>query len=101
LQFFHILIVVLFLGFGIYYLFIENSPVLAVHFLLISLYFFVTLYELRGRPFSRKIYLLLIALLVADGLMNMFIFPTSLLSGLFSFFFAFITWQTYQRLKKS
>jgi hypothetical protein len=75
-------------------------PVMAVHFLLISLYFFVTYSELRGRPFSKNVYLLVILLLVGDGIINMFINPTSLLSGVISFFFAFLAFKSYQRLKK-
>ncbi|MBA4495534.1 hypothetical protein ACFO25_02640 [Paenactinomyces guangxiensis] len=100
MQLFYILVIVLFLGFGIYYLFFGNSPAVAVHFLLIALYFFVTLFEFRRKPFSRNVYLLVILLLIADGIANLFIFRTSLLSGIVSIFFAFIAWQTYQRLKK-
>lgn len=96
---FHIIIVLLFLGMGIYYLFFANAPVEAIHYLLIALYFFVTMFEMRGRPFSKNIYLLVLILLVADGVINLFIFPVSLLSGIFSFFLAFLTWQTFRRLQ--
>jgi hypothetical protein len=99
-QAFHLVIVALFLIFGIYNLFVERMPVIAVHFLLVSLYFFVTYNELRGKPFSRPVYLLMILLLVADGIVNLFILPTSLLSGVISFFFAYLAWQSVQRLQR-
>jgi predicted membrane protein len=101
MQLFHILIVIMFLLFGVYQLFVEKLPVIAVHFLLVALYFFITYHEIKGNPFARPVYLIAIFLLVTDGIINLFIFPTSLLSGIISFFFAFLAWQSMQRLQKS
>jgi hypothetical protein len=98
LSLFYILTILLSLGFGVYHLFIRPVPEIAVHFLLIALYFFVTLFELKGKPFSRSVYLLLIWLLLADGIVNLFIFPT-LLSGMVSLFFALLAWRTVHRMK--
>ncbi|WP_124728209.1 hypothetical protein [Staphylospora marina] len=98
---FHLVIVALFLLFGIWNLFVEHAPVIAVHFFLVALYFFLTYFELKGQPFSRLVYLLAIALLVMDGILNLFfIFPTNLLSGVISFFFAFLAWQSVRRLQQ-
>jgi hypothetical protein len=99
LSLFYILTILLSLGFGVYHLFIRPIPEIAVHFLLIALYFFVTLFELKGKPFSRSVYLLLIWLLLADGIVNLFIFPTTLLSGMVSLFFALLAWRTLHRMK--
>jgi len=96
----HLIIVALFLGFGVYYLFVEQSPIPAIHYLLVALYFFVHLFELRGQPFSRPVYLLLVLLLVADGILHVFILPYHLITGLFSFFFAFLAFQSMQRLRR-
>ncbi|WP_131923829.1 hypothetical protein [Hazenella coriacea] len=96
---FHLLILLLFLGLGLFFLFFTTSYMEAVHYLLIALYLYISLFELLGKPFARWIYLLTMVLLVGDGMLNMFVFSTGLLSGIFSFFLAFLAWKSAQRLK--
>jgi hypothetical protein len=89
-------IVLLFLGMGVYYL--NTEPVVAVHHFLISLYFFVFLFEIRGKPFSRSVYWLLLLLLVGDAFMQFSIGDMNMISGLVSAMFALSTWQAQRRL---
>jgi hypothetical protein len=98
LQIFHIVIVIFFLLSGIYQLYTGDMPVLAIHYFLIALYFFITYQEWRGNPFSRLIYWLAICLLTADGLANLFIYSYSLIGGVISLIFAFLVWKSSQRL---
>lgn len=94
-----ILIIVFAALFGLYFLFVDQTPALGVHFLLLTLYFFLSLYELKGQPFSKRIYYLLIFLLVADGLYFLiFLSSTYLLSGIISLFFAFSAWGALKRI---
>ncbi|KPC72564.1 hypothetical protein ADL26_14610 [Thermoactinomyces vulgaris] len=95
---FYLIIAVLFLGGGLYQLFVAQLPVFAVHSFLVALYFYVTFYELRGKPFSRYVYLITIGLLVADGLVNLLLVSESILSGMVSVFFAFLCLQSYRRI---
>lgn len=94
-----ILIILFSVLFGIYYLFVESDPALGVHFLLITLYFFLSYYERKQIPFSKPIYYLLFFLLIADGFYFLFFSPTKyLLSGIIGFFFAFSTWMQLKRI---
>lgn len=85
--------------FGLYFLFIDPTPALGVHFLLLTLYFLVTFYETRGQPFGKFVYYLLVSLLVADGIYFLFFFSSKyLLSGIISLFFAFSAWISIKRI---
>ncbi|MFC7441858.1 hypothetical protein [Laceyella putida] len=96
---FYLIIAILFLGGGVYQLFVAQLPAAyAIHSFLVALYFYVTYHELRGKPFPRNIYVLTIVLLVADGLVNLLIVSISILSGIVSFFFAFLCFQSYRRI---
>lgn len=96
---FHLLILLLFLGLGVFFLFFTTATVEAVHYLLIALYLYISLFELLGKPFTRSIYLLTIILLVGNGMVQLFLISTGLISGVFSFFLAFLAWKSSQRLK--
>lgn len=93
-----ILIIVLSAGFGIYFLITDPTPELAVHFFLLTLYFFLTIHEARGEPFSKSVYYLLIFLLVANGIALLFFFSKHLISGIISLFFAYSAWNATKRL---
>jgi hypothetical protein len=101
MRLFYGLIIGFCISFGIYYLFFAEDPVpvYAVHYFILGLYFYITFYELMGKPFSTWLYYLVMVLLIIDGLFNLIIMPSSLLSGLISLFFAFSTWQSLKRLK--
>lgn len=94
-----ILIILFALGLGLYFLFIEPTPALGVHFLLLGLYFFVSLNEMKGQPFHKSIYYLLSVMLLLDGIYFLFFFSTKyLLSGIISLFFAYSTWNAIKRV---
>lgn len=95
----YVVIMLFFLGYGTYYLFFEPNSLLAIYYLLIGLYFFVQFFELRGTPFSRWVYLLLLVLLVANGILN-FIIPGRIFSGILCLLFALFTFRSYMQLKK-
>lgn len=95
----HIAVALVFGGYGVYQLY-EGQYIGAIHFLLIALYFYVTMFELSGRPFHRNVYLLLMLLLTADGIFNMVFVSGAFLSGFFSLFFALFSWQTYRKLSR-
>jgi hypothetical protein len=85
---------------GSYNLFFLKSYIVAIHSLLVALYFYVIYFEVKGRPFSRYLYLLLVFLFIADGMMNFIWSKASFLGGFFSFLFAYFSWRSYQRLEK-
>lgn len=93
-----ILVIVLSAGFGLYFLFMDPTPELAIHFFLLTLYFFLTIHEARGEPFSKPVYYLLIFLLVADGIFLLFFFSKHLISGIISLFFAYSAWKSTKRI---
>lgn len=97
---FYLLVSLVFLALGSYGLYCCPSSISAIHSLVISLYFYVIYFEIRGRPFSGVIYLLLIALFLIDGLINLYYFRTNLLTGIISLFFAYFSWRSYQRIAK-
>jgi hypothetical protein len=90
--------VVLFLLLGVYELFVEPLPPAAVHYFLIALFFWVNLQEKRGFPYPRPVYFLLLSLLLFDGAVQLFYYPINVLSGVISWLFAYLTWQSVRRL---
>ncbi|SFI59378.1 hypothetical protein [Thermoflavimicrobium dichotomicum] len=84
--------------YGIHSLFVVQEPVYAVHMLIFSLYFFITIYEIYGKPFQLPVYYLVTLLLVADGVFQLF-FIQSIFHGVISLLFAFSAWQSLKRLK--
>lgn len=96
---FYLIIAILFLGGGVYQLFVAHIPAaFAIHSFLVALYFFVTYHELRGHPFPRNIYLLTMVLLIADGLVNLLFVSANMVGGLVSFFFAFLCYISFRRI---
>jgi hypothetical protein len=94
-----ILIIAFALFFGIYFLFVDVTPALAVHFLLLALYFFLSFYEGKGKPFRKPMYYLLVFLLTADGLYFLFFYGSKyLLSGVIALFFAYSAWSASKRV---
>lgn len=98
MQFFHLMIIGLLLGAGVYFLFVIPIPIEAVTFLIFALYFLVTYYERTGRAFKKPVYWITVLLLSLNGLAQIFIYSEGLINGLISFFFAFLTWKSLQRL---
>lgn len=99
LQIFYRILILLMLVWGTVYLTIQ--PAYSVHLYLIALYLFVTFFELRGNPFNRGVYHLLILLLLANAGMQFFLIEEpNILSGFVSLFFAFFAWQSVQRLRR-
>lgn len=96
----YMIIMLFFFGYGIYHLFFEPIPLLAVYYLLIGLYFFVQFFELRGTPFSRWVYLLLLVLLIANGILNLMI-PSRIFSGILCLLFALFTFRSFMQLRNS
>lgn len=93
------MIIIFAAAFGVYFLFIDPTPALGVHFFLITLYFFLSFHERRNAPFSKPIYYLLFILLIADGVYFLFFFSAKyLLNGMISLFFAFSTWLQLKRI---
>lgn len=90
------LIVLFFLGTGVYYL--QDEPPYAVHFLVIALYFFIILFEFRGSPFSRRTYMLLSLLLLGNALVQFFLTEQNAIYGLVSLIFAYFALQARRRV---
>lgn len=96
---FYRILILLMLVWGTLYLPVE--PAYSVHLYLIALYLFITYFELRGNPFHRGVYHLLILLLLANaGMQFFFMAEPNILSGLVSLFFAFFAWQAVRRLSR-
>ncbi|MFD1427639.1 hypothetical protein JOD24_001434 [Kroppenstedtia sanguinis] len=91
-------IVLFFLGSGILYL--QDEPPYAVHFMVIALYFFIILFEFRGNPFSRGVYLLLSLLLLGNAMVQFFLAEHNAINGLVSLFFAYFALQARRRVKQ-
>lgn len=97
---FYRILILLMLVWGTVYLFIQ--PAYSVHLYLIALYLFITFFELRGKPFSRGVYYLLIILLLANAAMQFFFLgEPNTLSGFISLFFALFAWQAVRRLPRN
>ncbi|PTX60791.1 hypothetical protein C8P63_108101 [Melghirimyces profundicolus] len=90
-------IVLFSLGLGLSYL--QDEPPHAVNFFVIALYFFVILYEFRGKPFSRRTYLLLSLLLTGNAMIQFFLAENNAIFGLVSLFFAYLALQGRRRLR--
>ncbi|OYD06944.1 hypothetical protein [Paludifilum halophilum] len=91
-------IVVIFLAMGGYHL--QENPPFAVHNLVIALYFFIILFEFRGKPFSRGIYMLLAFLLLGNAGIQFFYAENNAISGLISLFFAYFALQARRRINQ-
>lgn len=84
------------------YSLMANQPFFAIHYLLIALHVHTSMYELRGEPFPRPLYLTVALLLGLDAFVQLFLFePTNLLGGIISLFLAFSSWQSAQRQRPS
>ncbi|SMO77539.1 hypothetical protein [Melghirimyces algeriensis] len=86
-----------FLGAGVYYL--QEDPPNAVHFFVIALFFFVVLFEFRGNPFSRKMYVLVSLILVGNAMIQFFVASNNAVLGLVSLFLAYFALQARRRVK--
>jgi hypothetical protein len=96
---FYRILILLMLVWGTVYL--AGEPAYSVHLYLIALYLFVTYFELRGNPFHRGVYHLLIILLLANaGIQFFFLKEPNILSGFVSLFFAFFAWQAVRRFSR-
>ncbi|PTM56489.1 hypothetical protein [Desmospora activa] len=91
-------IVVFFLFFGTRSL--QDQPPVAVHYYVIALYFFVLLFEFRGNPFSRSIYVLLALLLLGNAMIQFFYVENGVLFGLVSLLFAWFALQARRRITR-
>ncbi|MDR6225786.1 hypothetical protein [Desmospora profundinema] len=89
-------IVVFFLFFGARYL--QDEPPVAVHYFVIALYFFVILFEFRGNPFSRRIYVMLALLLLGNALVQFFYVENGVIFGLVSLLFSWFALQARRRI---
>lgn len=89
--------VLIFMGMGVYNL-VEEQPSFAIHTFVIALYFFVLLFEFRGRPFSQGIYILMALLLLVNSMLQFFYPQGSVISGLVSLFFAYFAVQARRRI---
>lgn len=98
MHFFHLMIIGLLLGAGVYFLFVIPIPIESITFLIFALYFLVTYYERTGRAFKKPVYWITVLLLALNGLVQIFIYSEGFINGLISFFFAFLTWKSLQRL---
>lgn len=98
MQLFHLMIIGFLLGAGVYFLFVIPVPVEAVTFLIFALYFLVTYYERTGRSFNKPVYGITVFLLALNGFVQIFVYSEGLINGMISFFFAFLTWKSMQRL---
>jgi hypothetical protein len=92
------MIVLFFLGTGIFYL--QDDPPNAVHFMVIALYFFIIMFEFRGNPFSRGTYMLLSLLLLGNAMIQFFLAEQNAIYGLVSLFFAYFALQARRRVKQ-
>ncbi|SDW77840.1 hypothetical protein SAMN05444487_10674 [Marininema mesophilum] len=77
---------------------LQDQPPLALHYFVIGMYFFVILFEFRGNPFSRKVYLLLALLLVGSAMLQFFFAPNHSFAGVISLLFAYFALQSRRRL---
>ena len=95
----YIFIVLFFIAYGCYFIFVENNSIHGIHFLVLAMYFYVTLNDILKRPVQKVFYIILILLLLLDGILNFLSFPSNVISGFISIFFAYVTWHNYKRLK--
>ncbi|GGE26514.1 hypothetical protein GCM10011571_30910 [Marinithermofilum abyssi] len=98
MQILYAAIVLFFLVMGGYYL--QAEPPYAVHNFVIALYFFVILFEFRGNPFPRRVYLLLSFLLLGNALMQFFYVQNNVIFGLVSLLFAYFALQARRRIRR-
>lgn len=98
MQLFHLMIIMLLLGAGIYFLFFVPAPYEAVAFLIFALYFVVTYYERTARAFPKPVYWVTILLLALNGVAQVFFYAEGLMNGMISFFFALLTFKSMQRI---
>ncbi|MFC4077627.1 hypothetical protein [Salinithrix halophila] len=96
MQILYTAIVLIFLVMGGIYL--QDQPPFAVHYFMIALYFFVILFEFRGNPFPRGIYLLLGFLLLGNAMIQFFYAENNVIAGLISLLFAYFALQARRRL---
>lgn len=83
----------LFVLLGIFRL--QSDPGGAIHNFLIALYFFVVLFGILGKPFSRPIYLFVAVLLLADA--GLQFYSRDVLSGVISLLFAYFAFNDRNR----
>ena len=84
---------------GVTFLFTQPSTVKGVFHLSVALYFYVCMYESKGAPFSRWVYILLIVLLMACGLYY-FLHEeqADLINGIISFILTLLTWGSMRQI---
>lgn len=95
--FFYVFIFAFFILLGIFRL--QDEPAAAIHNFLIALYFFVILYAMIGKPFSRRVHVgLAIALLANAGLQ---FYTEDILGALISLLFAYFAYNDRDRFKSA
>ena len=95
---FHLVIIALLLGAGVYFLFLVPAPYEAVTFLIFALYFLLTYYERTARAFPKPVYWVTVFLLALNGVAQVFFYAEGLMNGMISFFFALLAFKSMQKV---